>query len=149
MEYFSRITGIQHKKSGTVLTNQFSRSFWGVKLAKVNYRNTSRCDIVNNKDTRMMSLACIFHTQSSVSFIEFEHVNNCYKQKRTRFRTLSNIFDAVFLQKITIFTKQFPLSSVFVFGVILDRIFPHSDQLRRDTEHLSVLSPHMVKYGPE
>ena len=28
-------------------------------------------------------------------------------------------------------------------------IFPHSDRIRRDTEHLSVFSPNTGKYGPE
>ena len=38
---------------------------------------------------------------------------------------------------------------VSVFGVILIRIFAHSDCLRRDTEYLSVFSPNAGKYRPE
>ena len=38
---------------------------------------------------------------------------------------------------------------VFVFGVFLVRIFPHSDWIRRDTKYLSVFSPNVGKYGPE
>ena len=36
-----------------------------------------------------------------------------------------------------------------VFGVILFRIFPHSDWIRRDTEYLSAFSPNEGKCGPE
>ena len=36
-----------------------------------------------------------------------------------------------------------------VFGVLLVRIFPHSNWMRRDTQYLSVLSPKSGKYGPE
>ena len=35
------------------------------------------------------------------------------------------------------------------YGVFLVRIFPHSDWIWRDTEHLSVFSPNAGKYGPE
>ena len=38
---------------------------------------------------------------------------------------------------------------VSVFGVILVRIFLHSDWIRRDTPYLSVSSPNAGKYGPE
>ena len=38
---------------------------------------------------------------------------------------------------------------VFVFGVILVRIFPHSDWTPRKIPHLSVFSPNMGKSGPE
>ena len=38
---------------------------------------------------------------------------------------------------------------VSVFGVILARIFPHSDWMRRDTSYISVFSPNAGKYGPE
>ena len=38
---------------------------------------------------------------------------------------------------------------VFVFGVILVRIFPHSDWIQRDIPYLSVFSPSAGKYGPE
>ena len=34
------------------------------------------------------------------------------------------------------------------FGVVLVRIFPHSDWIRRDTPYLSVFSPNAGKYGP-
>ena len=34
-----------------------------------------------------------------------------------------------------------------VFGVILVRIFPHLDWIRRDMEYLSVFSPNAVSYG--
>ena len=36
-----------------------------------------------------------------------------------------------------------------VFGVILVRIFPHSNLVRRDTEYPSVFSPEAEKCGPE
>ena len=36
-----------------------------------------------------------------------------------------------------------------IFGVILVRIFPHSDWIRRDIPYLSVFSPNVGKYGPE
>ena len=36
-----------------------------------------------------------------------------------------------------------------VLGVILVRIFPHSDWIRRDTEHPSVFSLNAGNYGPE
>ena len=36
-----------------------------------------------------------------------------------------------------------------VFGVILVRIFPHSDWIQKDTEYLSVFSPNTGKYVPE
>ena len=36
-----------------------------------------------------------------------------------------------------------------VFGVILARIFPHSDSIRRDTPYLSIFSRNAGKYGPE
>ena len=38
---------------------------------------------------------------------------------------------------------------VSIFGVILVRISPHTDWIRRDTEYLSVFSPNAGKYGPE
>ena len=38
---------------------------------------------------------------------------------------------------------------VSVFGVILVRIFPHSDRIRTDTEYLSVFRPNVGKSGPE
>ena len=44
---------------------------------------------------------------------------------------------------------NFTAWKVSVFGVILARIFPHSDWLRRDTEYLSVFSPNAGKYRPE
>ena len=40
---------------------------------------------------------------------------------------------------------NFTAWKVSVFGVILARIFPHSDWLRRDTEYLSVFSPNVGK----
>ena len=39
--------------------------------------------------------------------------------------------------------------NVSVFAVILVRIFPQSDWIRRDTLYLSVFSPNAGKYGPE
>ena len=38
---------------------------------------------------------------------------------------------------------------VSIFGVVLVRIFPHSDWIRRDMEYLSVFSPNAGKYGSE
>ena len=38
---------------------------------------------------------------------------------------------------------------VFVFGVFLVCIFPHSDCIRRDAPYLSVFRPNVRKYGPE
>ena len=38
---------------------------------------------------------------------------------------------------------------VSVLGVILFRIFPHSDWMRRDSPYLSVFSPNAGKYGPK
>ena len=38
---------------------------------------------------------------------------------------------------------------MFVFGVFLVRIFPHSDRTPRDTEYLSVFSLNAGKYGPD
>ena len=38
---------------------------------------------------------------------------------------------------------------VSVFGVILVRVFSHSDWIRRNTQYLSVLSPNAGKHGPE
>ena len=38
---------------------------------------------------------------------------------------------------------------VSVFGVFLDRIFPHSDWIRRDTEYLFIFSLNAGKYQPE
>ena len=38
---------------------------------------------------------------------------------------------------------------LFVFGVILVRIFPHSNWIRRDTPYLSVFSSNAEKCGPE
>ena len=38
---------------------------------------------------------------------------------------------------------------VFVFGVLLVRIFPHSEWVRRETEYFSVFSPTVGEYGPE
>ena len=43
----------------------------------------------------------------------------------------------------------FNARKVSVFGVILVRIFPHSDLIRRDTPYLSVFSPNAGKYGSE
>ena len=37
---------------------------------------------------------------------------------------------------------------VSVFGIILVRIFPHSDWIRRDTPYLFVFRPNAGKYGP-
>ena len=39
--------------------------------------------------------------------------------------------------------------NVSVFAVILVRIFPQSDWIRRDTLYLSIFSPNAGKYGPE
>ena len=41
------------------------------------------------------------------------------------------------------------LRKVSVFGVFLVRIFPHSDRIQKDTEHLSIFSPNPGKYGPK
>ena len=38
---------------------------------------------------------------------------------------------------------------MFVLGVFLVLIFPHSDWIRRDTPYLPVFSPNAGKYGPE
>ena len=38
---------------------------------------------------------------------------------------------------------------VSIFGVILVRIFPHLDWIRRDTQYLSVLSPNVGKCRPD
>ena len=38
---------------------------------------------------------------------------------------------------------------VSVFRVLLVRIFPHLDLIRRDIPDLSVFSPNTGKYGPE
>ena len=42
-----------------------------------------------------------------------------------------------------------PAWKLFVFGVFLVRIFPHSDWIRRYTEYLSVFSLNAGKYGPD
>ena len=39
--------------------------------------------------------------------------------------------------------------NVTIFRVFLVRIFPHSDWIQRDTEHLFVFSKNAGKYGPE
>ena len=41
------------------------------------------------------------------------------------------------------------LREVSVFGVILVRIFPHSNWIQRSIPYLSVFSPNAGKYGPE
>ena len=38
---------------------------------------------------------------------------------------------------------------VFLFGVFLVEIFPHSDRIRRDTDYPSVFIPNARNYGPE
>ena len=50
-----------------------------------------------------------------------------------------------------IFSKSHAITvwKVFVFGVFLVRVFPHSHWIRRDTPHLSVFSPNAGKYGSE
>ena len=45
--------------------------------------------------------------------------------------------------------ESYTTQKISAFGVILIRIFPHSDWTRRDTEYLSVFSPNARKYGPE
>ena len=45
--------------------------------------------------------------------------------------------------------RTFSAWKVSVFRVILVRVFPHSDWIRRNTEHLSVFSPNAGNYGPE
>ena len=54
------------------------------------------------------------------------------------------------------FCHEIKISSVFhtawkmfVFGVILVRIFPHSDWISRETPYVSVFSPNAGKYEPE
>ena len=39
--------------------------------------------------------------------------------------------------------------TVYVFGVILVRVFPHSDWIRRETECLFVFNPNAGKYRPK
>ena len=45
--------------------------------------------------------------------------------------------------------SSFTAWKVSIFGVILARIFLHSDWIRRDTSYLSIFSPKARKYGPE
>ena len=61
------------------------------------------------------------------------------------FFMLHEIFSSslVELQKSFISTAW----KVSVFGIILVRIFPHWDWIRRDTEYLSVFSPNTEKHG--
>ena len=67
-------------------------------------------------------------------------VNLCIQSKYGKIRTTNNpyldIFQAVIAWK------------VFLFGVFLVRIFPHSDWIQRNTPYLSVFSPNTAKYGP-
>ena len=61
-----------------------------------------------------------------------EVFQNSHFAENTRvFSTPSDIFDVPF----------HTASKVSVFGVILVRIFPHSDLMRRDTPYLSIFSP--------
>ena len=45
--------------------------------------------------------------------------------------------------------NTFTVWKVSVFGVILVRIFPHLDLIRRDTPYLSIFSLNVGKYRPE
>ena len=51
--------------------------------------------------------------------------------------------------KMSFICFYFTKGKVFVFGVFLIRIFPHSDWMRRDASYLSVFSETAGKYGPE
>ena len=65
-----------------------------------------------------------------------EVFQNSHFAENTRvFSTPSDIFDVPF----------HTASKVSVFGVILVRIFPHSDLMRRDTPYVSVFSPKCEK----
>ena len=46
-------------------------------------------------------------------------------------------------------SKEITAWKVSVFGVILVRIFPHSDLIQRDTQYRSKFSPYAGKYKPE
>ena len=59
--------------------------------------------------------------------------------------TDTNSIGSKVVKKVNLITAQ----KVSIFGVILVCIFPHSDWIRRDTEHLSVFSPNVGKCGPE
>ena len=45
-------------------------------------------------------------------------------------------------------SRNLTARKVSVFGVFLVRIFPHPNQIKRDTEYLSVFGPNAGKYRP-
>ena len=65
---------------------------------------------------------------------------------------ISNDFE-MWSSTVTQYFERFEMAhtvwKVFVFGVFLVCIFPHSDWIQRNTEYRSVFSPNADKYGPE
>ena len=85
---------------------------------------------------------------------------NLFIFSRTEFQMLTQNIDILVVETFTILPflvnsgqlKRLPrntASKVYVFGVILVRIFLHSNWIRRDTEYLSVFSHNVGKCRPE
>ena len=126
---------------------------------KTNRMGSRKWNITKN---RVVLPVIFFSEDFSTSF--FFSTSNFFLKILFKFRTLyKKLFLVYQLPKCSCsyFSKTFgfylrvlfPCESlrkkVFVFGVILVRIFPHSDWKRRDTVYLSVFSPNAGKYGPE
>ena len=58
-------------------------------------------------------------------------------------------FEYLFQKMLQLSELWITAYKVSVFGVILVRVFPHLDWIRRDTEYLSVFSPDAIKCRPE
>ena len=62
-------------------------------------------------------------------------------------KTVLFVIDSGFSEEVR--QESSTAEKVSVFGVILVRIFPHSDGIRRHTPSLSVFNPNAGKCGPE
>ena len=103
------------------------------------------------------------HAFSRISFLRIWKFNSLlhlilaslssiFRRNKVHLATFSSIKVVNGWEPLDILAKSSVLDTawkVFVFRVLLVRIFPHFNWIRRDTPYLFVFSPNTGKYGPE
>ena len=85
-------------------------------------------------------------TSSRISLEKDACIHYCYYSYYCEFNL--NLFE--FLWNYHYYNyKSLTVWKMFIFGVIVVCIFPHSDWIRRHTEYLSVFCSNAAKYGPK
>ena len=100
-----------------------------------------------------LRVLCTYFLKRKV-ILPSERLRDFYFSSMYRFPSLQNMKVlkrtlVVDFNKRTLIRSSTLRKKVSLFGVILARIFPHSDSIRRDTKYISIFSSNAGKYGPE